>query len=100
MTASKVYSPQYILWLTPLAVLAIKNKNEVKAFWAWQITELIYHVAIWQHLALNYGARFGVSDTVYAIAVVIRIAGLTYFATSLFRTISPKSPADLAPQSR
>ena len=98
VTASKVYSPQYILWLTPLAVLAIKNKDEVKAFWAWQITELIYHIAIWQHIALTYGARFGVTDTVYAIAVVIRIAGLTYFATSLFRTISHKSPADLAPQ--
>jgi hypothetical protein len=51
MLASKVYSPQYVLWLTPLAVIALTNKKDLHAFWLWQATELIYHIAIWQHLA-------------------------------------------------
>jgi uncharacterized membrane protein len=93
VTSSKVYSPQYVLWLTPLAVIAIRNKREVKAFWVWQLGELIYHIAIWQHLALTVGAHFGLSDRAYALAVLIRIAGLAYFLRALFATKSGKSPA-------
>ncbi|MUH48826.1 MAG: mannosyltransferase, partial [Actinobacteria bacterium] len=31
MVASKVYSPQYVLWLTPLAVIALTNKKDLYA---------------------------------------------------------------------
>lgn len=99
VTASKVYSPQYVLWLTPLAVLVIKNKETIKAFWVWQFTELIYHLAIWQHLALASGTRFGVSDRQYALAVIIRIAGLAYFASRIIRAQKSDSTAVTAPQS-
>ena len=61
--------------------------------WVWQIGELIYHIAIWQHLALTAGAHFGVSDRAYALAVLIRVATLAYFLRSLFATKSGKSPA-------
>ncbi|MEY3430198.1 MAG: hypothetical protein RJB30_130, partial [Actinomycetota bacterium] len=36
VTVSKVYSPQYILWLTPLALIAMREKAERSAFWIWQ----------------------------------------------------------------
>ena len=58
MTVSKVYSPQYVLWLTPLVVLALRDKRDLAWFWFWQIAEIIYHLAIWQHLALLTGAHF------------------------------------------
>ncbi len=99
VTASKVYSPQYILWLTPLAVLAIKNKSQIKSFLIWQLTELIYHLAIWEHLAVVSGARFGISDRQYAVAVLIRIAGLAYFASRVIRAEKSDSTRLLLPQS-
>jgi uncharacterized membrane protein len=99
VTASKVYSPQYILWLTPLAVLAIKNKSQIKSFLIWQLTELIYHLAIWEHLAVVSGARFGISDRQYAVAVLIRIAGLAYFVSRVIRAGKSDSTRPLLPQS-
>jgi uncharacterized membrane protein len=50
---SKVYSPQYILWLTPLAVLAIKDKLQAKVFIFWQTIEPIYHLAIWRYIYIG-----------------------------------------------
>jgi hypothetical protein len=85
MAVSKVYSPQYVLWLVPLAVLALKNNKDVHAFWVWQGAELIYHVAIWQHLALFTGAKFGLPANLYAVISLIRIAALGYFIWVLVR---------------
>ena len=90
VTISKVYSPQYILWLTPLAVLAmtkeITKDDERKAFWIWQGTEALYHFGIWQYLASYTGAKFGITETFYAIIILIRIAGLAWFSSALIRT--------------
>ena len=90
VTISKVYSPQYILWLTPLAVLAmtkeITKDDERKAFWIWQGTEALYHFGIWQYLASYTGAKFGITETFYASIILIRIAGLAWFSSTLIRT--------------
>ena len=90
VTISKVYSPQYILWLTPLAVLAMTKKttkdDERKAFWIWQGTEALYHFGIWQYLASYTGAKFGITETFYASIILIRIAGLAWFSSTLIRT--------------
>ena len=85
MIASKVYSPQYVLWLTPLAVIALTNKKDLHAFWIWQITETLYHVAIWQHLALFTGAKFGLQEGAYATITLIRIAATAYLAWVLIK---------------
>jgi uncharacterized membrane protein len=85
MLASKVYSPQYVLWLTPLAVIAITNKKDLHAFWVWQATEVIYHVAIWQHLASVTGAKFGLAATPFAILTLVRIGGTIYLMAVLAR---------------
>ena len=85
VTASKVYSPQYVLWLTPLAVMAISSVKDLPAFWIWQGTEIIYHVAIWQHLAEVTGARFGLPANWYAAFALIRIAASGYLIYVLLR---------------
>ena len=85
MVASKVYSPQFVLWLTPLAVIALTNKKDLHAFWLWQATEVIYHVAIWQHIASITGAKFGLGPTPYAILTLVRIAGTIYLMAVLAR---------------
>jgi uncharacterized membrane protein len=85
MLASKVYSPQYVLWLTPLAVIALTNSKDLHAFWLWQTTEIIYHIAIWQHLAQVTDAKFGLSPTPFAILTLLRIAGTIYLMAVLAR---------------
>ena len=85
MLASKVYSPQYVLSLTPLAVIALTNKKDLHAFWLWQATELIYHIAIWQHLAQVTDAKFGLGPTPFAILTLLRIGGTIYLMAVLAR---------------
>jgi uncharacterized membrane protein len=76
--ASKVYSPQYILWLTPLAVIALGKKDR-SAFWIWQGAEIMYHLAVWEYLATYSGGRFGLPAGGYAVISVIRIVALVFF---------------------
>ncbi|CAN2230439.1 COG5650 Predicted integral membrane protein [Candidatus Nanopelagicaceae bacterium] len=85
MTVSKVYSPQYVLWLTPLAVLALRDKRDLSWFWGWQIAEVIYHLAIWQHLALLTGAHFGLPVKAYAAITMLRIVAALVMAIAFAR---------------
>lgn len=87
MVASKVYSPQYVLWLTPLAVIALASAKELPAFWLWQAGEVIYHVAIWQHIALVTGAHFGLAAGGYAALTILRIATTLYLMWALARRL-------------
>ncbi|RAY14740.1 hypothetical protein DPM19_13425 [Actinomadura craniellae] len=47
MLTNKVWSPQYVLWLLPLAVLA---RPKLPAFLVWQAGEVIYFFGIWWYL--------------------------------------------------
>ena len=85
MCASKVYSPQYVLWLTPLAVIALIDKRDLHAFWIWQGVELLYHLAIWQHLATVTGAKFGLPLYGYALITLARIAATIYLIAIFVR---------------
>ena len=80
---NKVYSPQYVLWLIPLAVIALRDKRDLHAFWMWQIGEVIYFVAIWQHLALLAGAKFGLAVEPYGLAIFIRLLTTIYLVERL-----------------
>jgi hypothetical protein len=93
MVASKVYSPQYVLWLTPLAVIALTSVKDLPAFWIWQGGEIIYHIAIWQHLALVTGATFGLPAAGYAGFTILRIAATIYLIWSLGkRALQARNP--------
>ena len=69
---SKVYSPQYVIWLTALAVIALNSRGMLILFWVWQVAELAYHIAIWQHLALISNAKFGLNQSFYGAISLIR----------------------------
>ena len=90
VTSSKVYSPQYVLWLTPLAILAMVDKRDRFDFWVWQFAELIYHLAIWQYLAEISGAKFAIPAGAYAFAIMLRIAALGWFSLRIMRRSTPK----------
>lgn len=82
---SKVYSPQYVLWLAPLALIALIDKRDLHAFWIWQAAEAIYHIAIWQHLATVTGAKFGLPVIGYAWISLVRIIATIYLIAILVR---------------
>jgi len=75
---NKVYSPQYSLWLVPLAVMA---RPRWRDFLIWQAGEVIYFVAIWWFLV-----AYGVDDTTgltgqeYTVAIIIHVVVTLYFA--------------------
>lgn len=85
LTVTKVYSPQYVLWLTPLVLLAMCDKRDLSWFWFWQVAEVAYHLAIWQHLALLTGATFGLPVKAYAAITLFRIAAAIALAVALAR---------------
>jgi len=98
---SKVYSPQYVLWLSPLALIALIDKRDLPAFWVWQVSEVIYHVAIWQHLATVTGAKFGLPVTGYALISLLRIAATVFLIAVLVRrALALRSPNRLDSQGK
>jgi uncharacterized membrane protein len=99
-TVGKVYSPQFVLWLTPLAVIALTNSRQQITFWFWQATEIIYHLAIWQYLALFTGAQFGLPDSGYVIAIALRVVGISCFTYVLMRDLAGTSTGKLSAISR
>lgn len=82
---SKVYSPQYVLWLTPLAVLALRNQKQINFYFVWQAFELIYHFAIWRYIYwLGLGGKIaGLAPEQYSIISLLRMFSLIVFTLSL-----------------
>jgi uncharacterized membrane protein len=66
LITNKVYSPQYVLWLLPLAVLAGVRLPDLVV---WQAIEVYYWFAVWAHLDDR-----SIDDESYATAVFLRIA--------------------------
>lgn len=69
LLVNKVYSPQYVLWLLPLLVLARPRWRE----WViYMVAEALYLYAIWAHLGQNMLGSDASSDRVYWLAVFAR----------------------------
>nr|WP_231747324.1 glycosyltransferase 87 family protein [Auraticoccus cholistanensis] len=71
LVTGKVYSPQYVLWLLPLLVLARPRWRDWLVF---TTGELVYFVAIWLHLGGWLGPADGGPDVGYWLAVLLRLA--------------------------
>lgn len=81
---NKVYSPQFVLWLLPLAVLARPRWRDILI---WQACEVVYFVAIWWYLVgFNEGAQ-GLDERTYALAILVHVAGVLYLVVLVVRDV-------------
>lgn len=74
LATNKVYSPQYVLWLLPLAVVA---GAPLLGLALWQLAELAYWWAVWRHLAGT------VSHEGYAASIFVRVAAVVLLTVSV-----------------
>ena len=80
---SKVYSPQYILWLTPLAIFAIQSNRMKLLYWFWQMTELVYIIALQVYFLNVETNNYLFIIDYYPLAILFRIVGITIFVFSV-----------------
>jgi uncharacterized membrane protein len=82
---NKVYSPQYSLWLVPLAVMA---RPRWRDFLIWQVGEVVYFAGIWWFL-VGYGIEGtkGLTGQQYAAATLVHVLATVYFAVMVIRDI-------------
>jgi len=83
LVTNKVYSPQYVLWMLPLAVLArgsVPFPRVLRDFALWQAAELLYWATVWGYLEdrLYYS---------YALSIVLRLAVTVWFAGQVVHEI-------------
>ncbi|HSN06028.1 MAG TPA: glycosyltransferase 87 family protein [Candidatus Angelobacter sp.] len=81
---NKVYSPQYVLWLIPLAALA---RPRWRDFLIWQTGEILYFVAIWYFLQQYGTSDKGLPEGWYVVAIMVHIVLTAYFAAMVVRDI-------------
>ncbi|MFE9677666.1 glycosyltransferase family 87 protein [Streptomyces sp. NPDC006259] len=83
---NKVYSPQYVLWLVPLAVLA---RPKWRDFLIWQACEVAYFLGIWLYLAYTTSgdAHKGLPTDGYHWAIGAHLLGTLYLCVVVVRDI-------------
>ena len=83
---NKVYSPQYVLWLIPLAALA---RPRWRDFLVWQACEAAYFVGIWMYLAYTSSGdkHQGLPAEGYQLAILAHLLGTLYLAAVVVRDV-------------
>ncbi len=85
LLVNKVYSPQYVLWLLPLAVLARPRWRDILI---WQAGEVFYFGAVWLYLGeLTAPGASGEPDRFYWVAIVVRVLCELYLVAVVVRDI-------------
>ncbi len=85
LLVNKVYSPQYVLWLLPLAVLARPRWRDLLV---WQAGEVFYFTMVWLYLGgWTAPAASGQPDRVYWLAIVVRVLAELYLAVQVVRDV-------------
>ncbi|MBY8886778.1 glycosyltransferase 87 family protein [Streptomyces sp. PTM05] len=80
---NKVYSPQYVLWLVPLAALA---RPRWRDFLIWQACEVAYFLGIWMYLAYTTGGNEkGLPEGGYDFAILVHLLGTAYLCAMVLR---------------
>jgi len=83
IVTNKVYSPQYVLWLIPLAALA---RPRWRDFLAWQACEVIYYLGIWFYLAYTSSDdKHGLPTEGYQLAIAVHLLGTLYLCALVVR---------------
>ncbi|WP_173914999.1 glycosyltransferase family 87 protein [Streptomyces barkulensis] len=86
IVTNKVYSPQYVLWLIPLAALA---RPRWRDFLIWQACEVMYYLGIWFYLAYTGSGddHHGLPTEGYQFAIVLHLLGTLYLCAVVVRDI-------------
>jgi len=84
LLVNKVYSPQYVLWLLPLAVLARPRWRDLLI---WQACEVAYFAAVWIYLGGWLAPSSGSDATAYQLAIIVRVLGELYLVALVVRDI-------------
>ncbi|MFF4092628.1 glycosyltransferase family 87 protein [Streptomyces sp. NPDC001834] len=83
---NKVYSPQYVLWLIPLAALA---RPRWRDFLIWQACEVMYFLGIWMYLAYTTSGdkHQGLPTEGYQLAILLHLLGTLYLCAVVVRDV-------------
>lgn len=82
----KVYSPQFVLWLVPLAALAYPRW---RVLLTWQVVEVAHFAGIWMFLYMHSGdenAKGRFPDGLFVLLVVAHMLALIWVAVLVVRT--------------
>ena len=93
LLVNKVYSPQYVLWLLPLAVMARPRWRDQLI---WQAGEIFYFASVWWYLGGDLDSAGGGDAGFYWLAIVVRILAELYLVAIVARDVArpERDPVD------
>lgn len=91
LITNKVWSPQYAIWLVPLAVLA---RPRLWPYALWQVGETVYFFAIWSYLITvgltsqaSPGVQPGIGTNWYYASILLRVVTVLILGGYIIRDI-------------